>query len=113
MPGDVLAGIWPLAVIDGVKVAPCLGSGFCCKETRCSVGVAAHGPGANCPSLVWEHGRYWCGQILRADSARAAQLRSHLYIGAGCCSSLNRDRLVVLKGGRPAERISAGDLNVG
>lgn len=77
---------------------PCVGSGLCCLKARCFLGVLAHGPGAECPSLVWkstredaspgEEGRYWCGEILKAEGEAQEQLRRQLYVGEGCCMPL-------------------------
>ena len=85
-----------LAVIDGREVAPCIGSGFCCKKAPCWVGLRVHGPVAPCPSLVFKDERYWCGEILKADGAEEQALMDDLSVGAGCCANLNSDRMVML-----------------
>lgn len=73
---------------------PCIGSGYCCKKALCWIGVKVHGsiPGP-CPSLVYDdkEERHWCGEILKADKEQET-LKAELYVGAGCCSSLNSDR---------------------
>ena len=74
----------------------CIGSGFCCKKVRCWIGARVHGPGDNCPSLVYKDGRYWCGEILRASGDEKERLINDLHVGAGCCASLNTDRQVML-----------------
>lgn len=77
--------------LDIVTVKPCVGSGLCCLKARCHLGVAEHGPGAECPSLVWKDGRYWCGIVLKATSESAEEgenLKRQLYIGEGCCMPL-------------------------
>lgn len=81
---------------------PCVGSGYCCKTARCMLGAQVHGPGDNCPSLVWEDGRYWCQLVKEAAGEDSDRLRTELAIGAGCCSPLfNQDRLIVLSGRKP------------
>ena len=76
---------------------PCIGSGYCCKQALCVLGVEVHGsiPGP-CPSLALKDNRYWCGEILNADEERKAWLKKNLYIGEGCCSTLNSDRREML-----------------
>lgn len=72
-----------------VDAKPCVGSGLCCLKARCFLGVLAHGPGAECPSLVWKEGRYWCGEILKAEGEAAQEhLRQQLSVGEGCCMPL-------------------------
>jgi len=87
--------------IDGLPVHPCVGSGFCCKKARCVLGALKHGPGDNCPSLVWKDGRHWCGEVLNTEGAEQQKVVAHLYIGEGCCSPLNSDRLIILRGQKP------------
>jgi len=71
-----------------IDAKPCVGSGLCCLKARCSIGVMVHGPGAECPSLVWKEGRYWCGEILKAEGEAREDLRRQLSVGAGCCMPL-------------------------
>ncbi len=66
--------------------APCVGSGFCCITARCALGAQLHGPGTDCPSLVWRDGRYWCGEVLREPA-----VGPRLDVGAGCCAPLFND----------------------
>jgi hypothetical protein len=73
--------------LDGYS-KPCVGSGLCCLKARCFLGVQVHGPGAECPSLVWKEGRYWCGEILKAEGETLEHLRQQLYVGEGCCMPL-------------------------
>ena len=73
------------------SVKPCIGSGLCCLKARCFLGVREHGPGAECPSLVWKDGRYWCGIVLKAalvSPEEQENLKRQLYVGDGCCMSL-------------------------
>lgn len=78
-------------------VAPCIGSGYCCKKSLCWVGLRVHGtmPGP-CPSLVFDGERHWCGEVLKAEGSQKEELKHDLHIGAGCCSSLNSDRREML-----------------
>lgn len=102
-------GIWPLYFNedDGYAV-PCIGCGFCCKEVRCEIGMRVHGPGRNCPSLVAKDGRHWCGEVEKAPPSEAAKLRASLYVGAGCCSSMNSDRRSLLRSSSPSPADSSG-----
>lgn len=77
----------------------CVGCGYCCKKSTCYEGSqitsSGHGP---CPFLSYDgqEGRYWCGLVLQAPEERRRHLIGSLYIGAGCCSSLNSDRTAIL-----------------
>jgi len=77
------------AVLD-VFIKPCVGSGLCCLKARCFLGVRAHGPGNECPSLIWSESerRYWCGEILKAEEPERENRKQGLYIGEGCCMPL-------------------------
>ena len=94
-------GTWPIAVIEGKESAACIGSGYCCKKTPCwesyrAIPELKEGP---CPHLENDGERHWCGLITKASPQEAKRLRASLYVGAGCCSSLNdlrRDMLVRL-----------------
>lgn len=98
-------GVWPLAVIDGKPVAPCIGSGFCCKKAPCGLAISLgiwtrEGEHPNgCPKLEHDGERHWCGLITNAAPEEAKHYREYLYVGAGCCMPLNSERLVMLKKG--------------
>ena len=82
------------------EYSPCVGCGYCCKKATCGLGATIHGAQVPCPSLVFEDGRYWCGEVLtaeRTNRSEAEKLKSWLYIGVGCCSPLNSDRWPYLK----------------
>ena len=85
-------GTWPLAVIDGRKSRPCLGCGFCCKTALCAIAQRQGATESPCQFLENDGERYWCGLILKASPQEAIALRARLYIGAGCCSTMNSDR---------------------
>jgi hypothetical protein len=71
-------------------MSKCIGSGYCCWKAPCAEGQRVHNiSSGKCPSLVWEKGRHWCGLVLNAEPAEAERLKKSLYIGEGCCSSLN------------------------
>ena len=71
----------------------CLGCGYCCKKAPCSLAMSKHGAVAPCPSLRFHDGRYWCGEVEDAKTEKERNfIVGNLYIGAGCCSSLNSDR---------------------
>ncbi len=74
----------------------CVGCGYCCCKAPCCLAVQGHGftklhrlyeDGGACPELSWNGQQYRCD--LAAGDARYA---AALYIGAGCCSSMNSDR---------------------
>jgi len=82
----------------------CIGSGYCCHKSLCFDGLAKHGNiQGPCPSLVWdeEAQRHWCGLVLDGEITGKS-----LYIGEGCCSSLNTWRVQPLKDRTVPERIS-------
>ena len=72
---------------------PCIGSGYCCWKAPCWLGLRVHGQiSGPCPSLTWspEDGRHYCGEVLKAtEPADRERLKAELYVGEGCCSSLN------------------------
>lgn len=75
------------------QYAPCIGCGYCCKKTPCILGVKLFGMVKPCAGLVFKDGRYWCKPVLEAKGADQKRLTENLYIGAGCCSPMNSDRL--------------------
>lgn len=97
---------------DGYTFRPCVGSGTCCKEALCHIGLMKHGtrPGP-CPSLVFdrEADRHWCGEVLKAEGAEKEALAARLYIGGGCCSPLGNTarNLIILR--RRARDVGTGD----
>ena len=75
---------------------PCVGCGFCCRKTPCELAYRIHGGGlTRCPELTYHDGRWWCSAVERAVGPLADEYREGLYIGAGCCSALNSDRLKI------------------
>jgi hypothetical protein len=73
--------------------APCVGCGYCCRKVRCYIGTLMHGPGNNCPSLVWSGERWRCQLVLDHEELKTDPRISYdLHIGEGCCSPLNTDR---------------------
>ena len=75
----------------------CVHSGFCCKQTQCGVSLMKYGnlPGYRqpmelrvladlCPALYEQNGDFLC--------RHAGEFSEGLYIGAGCCSTMNSDR---------------------
>jgi hypothetical protein len=63
----------------------CVGCGYCCIKVPCAQSLHTWGK-RDCPALVWNGKRYIC--------EKAGQW-SELYIGEGCCASLNTWRLDV------------------
>ena len=75
-------------------MSACKRSGYCCKMGTCALGVYHGAPAKGCTFLRGDKpGEYACGLIaLRPDLAPL------LYIGEGCCSPLNGERLRLLRG---------------
>jgi hypothetical protein len=72
---------------------PCLRSGYCCKKATCAVGVAHGADPVGCKFLRGDNpGDFDCRLV--SDNP---DLGKALAIGAGCCSSLNSDRRMLLK----------------
>ena len=65
--------------IPGIK--PCVGCGYCCWESTCSLGFKFYGTTHPCPALYWNGQQYRC--------KLADDFANHLYISEGCSSSLN------------------------
>jgi hypothetical protein len=86
---------------------PCVGCGFCCRQAKCThalhhayrLGYGRLGLEEDCPFLVFRDGRHWCGLVL--DEAVDTE---DLWIGEGCCSSLNSERAKYA--GNPTQRSS-------
>lgn len=72
--------------------APCVRSGFCCKQAPCPFGKWNQAE-TQCAHLVGDRiGRYACGihdEILGQPGADDCPA-----FGAGCCSPLNTDRRI-------------------
>jgi hypothetical protein len=76
-----------------VAPKPCIGCGFCCKKAPCALSVKIYGKVDICPALVWDEGkhRYWC-KACQIAGELGSKYKADLYIGEGCCCSLNTDR---------------------
>jgi len=71
--------------LDGVRIPPCVRSGFCCKKFTCYLGVA-HGSkvSGGCDFLRGdEPGAYACGLVIDGIISK-----TEIYAGEGCCSPL-------------------------
>lgn len=81
-----------------MRVAPCVGCGYCCQKVLCFLGVSKYGSRAGpCPALVCKDGRYWCGIIMEAAEPEKSRYKDWLAIGGGCSSSLfntQRDAMI-------------------
>lgn len=85
-------------IIDSVEAKPCVGCGFCCRKARCYLGAQKHGAGTDCPELVWNGERWRCQLVLDNEELKTNPMISFdLHIGAGCCCSLNTERLKYLE----------------
>jgi len=69
-------------------MAKCNGCGYCCFTAVCVGGVMLLGKDAKtpCPLLVWleADGRHYC-----KAACESKVFAERIYVGAGCCSSLN------------------------
>ena len=84
-------------MIDEISAKPCVGCGFCCRKSRCYLGAQKHGPGPDCPELVWNGERWRCQLILDNEELKTnPTINFDLAIGAGCCCGLNTERLKYL-----------------
>lgn len=86
---------------EKVLIPACVGSGYCCKKSLCAIGMIKHGYAhpVPCPSLLFskEDDRYVCGEYVNAPTPEERErIKRELAIGAGCCSSLNSDRIPIL-----------------
>jgi hypothetical protein len=87
------------------KEYPCVGCGYCCRKTLCWEGQKTHphieGGQGPCPELVQDEAneRYWCGLLKKAVGDERNRIAGSLFIGTGCCSSLNSDRERILQRG--------------
>lgn len=77
-----------------IPVKACVGCGYCCKKAPCALAVRVFGATTSCPMLIWDevNHRYWC-KACKGDGGLRAEYRAQLYIGEGCCSPLNTDRI--------------------
>lgn len=92
----------PLAVIDGIPAASCVGSGYCCRQRPCPFGAPTSANDQSCRYLQAlerrddEHQRFTCG-IADIIITRPGWELSPAF-GAGCCSPVgNDDRSRILR----------------
>lgn len=77
---------------EKLSVKACVGCGFCCRKTPCSVATRIWGKGLEkCPVLIWDGKRYWC-DLCRKPGQIGIEYRQELAAGEGCCCGLNTDR---------------------
>jgi len=117
-------------VVDGVPLRPCVRCGYCCKKARCALSLIAEGRYTEetlpsdpfvvglldedldalreeCPYLRGDGpGSYRCGLLDSDSPVDEEMVREWLSIGEGCSSSLNSDRLELVK--RLAQESEAG-----
>lgn len=80
-------------LLESLKSTPCLRSGFCCKQGVCPFGRwdAAK---KQCAFLEGDRpGSYQCGKY--AEIIAHPESEFSPAFGAGCCSSMNADRLKI------------------
>ena len=73
-----------------LKFDPCVGCGHCCLTAQCAVSLRVHGQQDICPSLSWneKEKRHEC-ELVFLPGILGEEFKKELYIGQGCCSSLN------------------------
>jgi hypothetical protein len=74
------------------RIAECVGCGYCCETATCVAGLVHGSSSSPCDFLIFKDGRHWCMLVLEGV-VKAEQL----YIGFGCCSSLNTKRRDYIK----------------
>jgi len=63
----------------------CVGCGYCCLKTMCTVGMDRHGKWKKrCPYLIWEGDKYRC-QLVQDEVVGWREIT----VGMGCPSGLN------------------------
>ncbi len=73
------------------KFTPCLRCGYCCRKSVCAVAYIEMGHSSKrmdeieCPYLEHDDFQYGCKLVNKYPK--------ELHIGAGCCASLNSDRM--------------------
>ena len=79
---------------NSIIVQDCVGCGFCCRKGPCGLAqrIYACGEWTGCPGLVFHDDRWWCKPIEEARGTLRDDLIKELYIGDGCCCSMNTDR---------------------
>ena len=84
--------------IDGIKVKPCIGCGFCCIKAKCAAGQRLYRSSDICNALIWskEKNRYYC-DLMQLPGNLGFTYKKELFAGEGCCSSLNSWRQNVIK----------------
>lgn len=71
----------------------CVRSGYCCKKAPCVFGSVTSDTDQSCKFLKGDAlGEYSCGKYEEIHAI------DQTYFGAGCSSSLNSDRQLVLEG---------------
>ena len=74
---------------------PCIRCGYCCTKATCDIGLTHGAEPTNCMFLIGNRpGEYSC---LLVDKNVYPNIKMHLAIGDGCCSSMNSDRLIAMK----------------
>lgn len=73
-----------------MTISECVGCGYCCMQTPCSIATRLYPGVRECPQLTWDERdqRYYCGLMLLSEPL-GSYYRQELFAGAGCCSSLN------------------------
>lgn len=76
-------------VVDGVRVAACIGCGFCCRKAPCAVAVQFQKVDqGKCAALIW-NGQRWRCELYMSSNEDKKYIAKALAIGAGCCCNLN------------------------
>ena len=92
-----------------MQTKPCVGCSYCCRKSPCQIARRVFGPVTECPALVWSETkeRWFCDLCLKPGEI-GARYREELYVGAGCCCSLNSDRQNIP---RPKDKTPANPIS--
>lgn len=81
---------------EEITAAPCVHSGFCCKQAPCPYGAKEENSAACIYLVEREKNRFYCGKYDEIKDLPGADIVPAF--GAGCCSSLfNEAREKILK----------------